>query len=133
MFPVLQGFTADDYLRHVDLYARHRVYLDHKPVVGLGSVCRRQAEDAIVEVVRPLAALGLRLHGFGVKVKGLAKVAKLLYSADSMAWSFRARRSPPLLGCTSHINCANCQRYALRWRAALLDTLAGRRQTTWPF
>lgn len=133
VFPVLQGFAVLDYLRHVEEYARAGVHLERKPVVGVGSVCRRQADEVIVEVLRPLAQLGIRLHGFGVKAKGLAKAGALLSSADSMAWSFRARRSPPLLGCTTHINCANCSRYALRWRAALLDTLAGRRQVSWAF
>jgi hypothetical protein len=36
-----------------------------------------------------------------------------------MAWSYRARRSPALPGCTGHRNCANCLRYALAWRARL--------------
>ncbi len=43
-----------------------------------------------------------------------------LTSADSMAWSVDARRKPPLPGCTRHKNCANCPRYALRWRRQVL-------------
>jgi hypothetical protein len=59
------------------------------------------------------------MHGFGVKKVGLAKYGHGLASADSMAWSFRARRSPPLPGCT-HKSCSNCVHFALRWRDELL-------------
>jgi hypothetical protein len=41
-----------------------------------------------------------------------------------MAWSAHARRQPPLPGCTSHRNCANCPRYALQWRTRVLATIA---------
>lgn len=39
-----------------------------------------------------------------------------------MAWSFDARRTVPLVGC-SHKACSNCLRYALRWRERILRTL----------
>ncbi len=39
-----------------------------------------------------------------------------------MAWSIDARHRPPLPGCTRHRNCANCLRYALRWRSHVLAT-----------
>lgn len=50
-------------------------------------------------------------------------VARLrrLTSADSLAWSRDARLlGEPLPGCTRHKNCANCLRYALRWRTSVL-------------
>jgi hypothetical protein len=119
--PVLQGWTLDDYLDCVALYSEAKVDLTAVPVVGLGSVCRRQATGEIETIVRELAGLGIRLHGFGVKTRGFSRYGHLLASADSMAWSFQARRSPPLPGCTSHKNCANCSRYALRWRSRVLD------------
>jgi hypothetical protein len=97
-------------------------------LVGIGSVCRRQATREIGAIVTELAAAGLRLHGFGVKRRGLAEYAESLVSADSMAWSFGARRRAPLVGCTSHINCANCPRYALAWRASIARDLDGPRQ-----
>ena len=43
-----------------------------------------------------LASIGLRLHGFGVKAGGLVRYADCLASADSLAWSFEARRSAQL-------------------------------------
>ena len=67
--PVLQGWTKD-YLQCVKLYQDAGVDLREEPVVGVGSVCRRQDTHEIAGVFRSLADLGLRLHGFGVKTKG---------------------------------------------------------------
>lgn len=122
--PVLQGWEVGDYERHVDLYLDHGVSLIQQPIVGVGSVCRRQNTSEAEAIFRRLAGFGLRLHGFGVKVSGLRRYADQLSSADSMAWSFDARRAPPLEGCTSHKNCANCIRYALRWRDQVLASVA---------
>ena len=90
-----------------------------EPLVGLGSVCRRQATTCIELIITALRACGItRLHGFGVKITGLTRCGPLLASADSLAWSYAARRQPPLPGCElRHINCANCPRYAARWYA----------------
>ena len=55
--------------------------------VGLGSVCRRQATVEISCLVHELV-LGQELdnlHGFGMKIEGLAGVGYLLRSADSRA------------------------------------------------
>src|SRR5438876_1000627 len=40
--PVLQGFRFDDYLNHLEQYERAGIRLGELPLVGLGSVCRRQ-------------------------------------------------------------------------------------------
>lgn len=124
--PVLQGFEPREYLACADRYAREGVDLAALPLVGLGSVCRRQGTAAIGTLVEDLAPL--RLHGFGVKTLGLLAYGHLLTSADSLAWSYAARRTPPLAGHT-HKNCANCLVYAAQWRARLLEALAaaGRR------
>lgn len=111
--PVLQGYRVTDYLDHVDAYARAGVGLESADVVGLGSVCRRQGTGEIGEIIRVLQPL--RLHGFGVKTGELAQSAALLASADSMAWSFRARHASPLPGCIGHKTCANCYRFARQW------------------
>jgi hypothetical protein len=121
--PVLQGWRLDDYLRAADMYARAGIELTAEPLVGVGSVCRRQASGEIEVIVHALASLGLRLHGFGVKTGGLARYADCLASADSLAWSFEARRASPLPGC-AHANCANCPRYAAVWRERALGRLA---------
>jgi hypothetical protein len=118
--PVLQGWTLADYHRCVELYDMAGVDLRAEPLVGLGSVCRRQATEEIREITGSLSGLDLRLHGFGVKAAGLQRYAEYLASADSMAWSSNAReegrrRGHPAPGC-NHRSCANCLPYALRWR-----------------
>jgi hypothetical protein len=127
--PVVQGFTLPQYKTCLALYETAGVDLTRAPLVGLGSVCRRQSTAQIHHIVSTLAGRGLRLHGFGVKTGGLQSYGRRLASADSMAWSYNARRRPPLPGHT-HSNCANCRIYAARWRERLLLSLtAGYHQT----
>jgi hypothetical protein len=128
--PPLQGQLLPDYLRCWDMYGEAGVDLREYNVVGLGSVCRRQATEEIGEIVTALRELApdLPLHGFGVKKQGLEKYGHLLASADSMAWSVEARRrQQPLPGCTGHKNCANCPRYAYQWHRRITATLQIRR------
>jgi hypothetical protein len=126
IIPVVQGWRLPDYLACLDLYTQAGVDLVALPRVGLGSVCRRQSSTEIALIVTELARAGLQLHGFGVKTGGLHLYGHLLASADSMAWSYAARRLPVLPGCTGHKNCANCLVYAARWRARLLSQHAAR-------
>src|SRR5690242_4695454 len=91
--PVLQGWEPGDYHRHLDMYASRGHDLRRLPIVGLGSVCRRQHTAEAELLIRELTRGGLRLHGFGFKVQGLARVWDVLSSSDSLAWSFQARRS----------------------------------------
>lgn len=94
VMPVLQGYTVSDYISHLRQYGQR---LKPDAYVGVGSVCKRnvnvgEIEDILASIkrVRP----DLRLHGFGLKSTALqsALVRDLLHSADSMAWSFAARR-----------------------------------------
>ena len=124
--PVVQGWHLADYLRCVQMYRTAGVDLARQPLTGVGSVCRRQSTGQIAVVITALAALGLRLHGFGIKTSGLHRYGHLLTSADSMAWSYAARRAPALPGCTSHRNCANCLTYATAWRQHILAASAAR-------
>lgn len=94
LMPVLQGYTPEDYVRHVRLYGDR---LKPGAWVGVGSVCKRNGDPAAIEAV--LLAIkreraDLKLHGFGLKATALGSdiVRKLLFSADSMAWSYAARR-----------------------------------------
>lgn len=126
--PVLQGWTVGNYLDHVEQYQKAGVDLSRSSVVGVGSICRRQSSTRIAQLLMLLQSEGLRLHGFGVKLQGLALSSPYLTSADSLAWSFDARRSDPLPGheC-AHKNCANCLEWALLWREkALLAASRGR-------
>lgn len=120
--PVLQGWSVGSYLHHIDDYARAGVDLAAEPLVGVGTVCRRQATLSASLILGQLASEGLRLHGFGLKKTGLAANASRLASADSLAWSLNARRNPPMPGC-AHASCANCQSWALLWRDELLASL----------
>ena len=122
--PVLQGWHLADYLRCVRLYEAAGIELTAVPLTGLGSVCRRQSTGEIAVIAATLARMGIRLHGFGVKTGGLHLYGHHLASADSMAWSYTTRRLPPLPGCASHANSANCFTYATRWRARILSRLA---------
>lgn len=94
VMPVLQGYEPADYAAHVRQYGSR---LAPGAWVGVGSVCKRNGDPRAVAAVlhaikseRP----DLRLHGFGLKTQALAHplVRHLLHSADSMAWSFAARR-----------------------------------------
>lgn len=95
VMPVLQGYVIQDYLNHIEDYGDR---LTSGKWIGVGSVCKRntnvaEIEDILFSIksVRP----DLRLHGFGLKTTALrsASVNDMLYTADSMAWSYAARKS----------------------------------------
>ena len=124
--PVLQGWKVTDYFHHCDMYEAAGIDLRAELVVGIGSVCRRQGTATAETIVYTLAGSGLRCHAFGAKVTGLRHYGHRLASADSLAWSYNARRNPPLPGHESkHKNCANCLDYALMWRSELLGRDGG--------
>lgn len=94
VMPVLQGYTPAEYVAHL------RAYGDRLAIgawVGVGSVCKRNGDPRAIEDV--LLAIhrerpDLKLHGFGLKTTALSSgvVWEVLHSADSMAWSYAARR-----------------------------------------
>ena len=76
------------------MYREAGAWLGELRCVGVGSVCKRNRAPEIRRVLANLrsdGALPMRLHGFGVKAEGLAAARTLLWSADSMAWSYRGR------------------------------------------
>jgi hypothetical protein len=94
ILPVLQGYTPEDYVHHIEMYGDR---LPQGAWVGVGSVCKRNGDPAAIEAVlgeiwyhRP----DLRLHGFGLKSTALKSrfVRAMLETADSMAWSYAARK-----------------------------------------
>ena len=120
--PVLQGWTYDDYHRHVDAYQAAGVDLAAQHLVGLGSVCRRQGTGLVAALVSSLSPW-LALHAFGVKTTGLSGYGDAVETADSMAWSAAGRHRP---GCApGHKNEANCLRFALSWRADVIARVGG--------
>jgi len=120
--PVLQGWQVDDYLRHADMYERAGVRLRELPIVGIGSVCRRQGTRGAVDLLVRLSSAGLRLHGFGLKTTALRALSSFLASSDSMAWSYEAMKRG--IGCGQpRTPCANHLHYALDWRQRVLDVM----------
>jgi hypothetical protein len=94
VMPVLQGFSPESYVEHLRAYGPR---LALNMWVGVGSVCKRQGNvETLLQVLRAIKAErpDLRLHGFGVKTTALrnTEVRSLLATADSMAWSFAARK-----------------------------------------
>jgi hypothetical protein len=95
IMPVLQGYDPAEYASHVSEYGSR---LKYRAWTGVGSVCKRNGSPmALLAVLRAVKTVrpDLRLHGFGVKITSLASLAvrNLLFSTDSMAWSFAARRA----------------------------------------
>lgn len=93
ILPVLQGYEPQEYVDHIRAYGDRLAY---GAWVGVGSVCKRNADPKAI--ARVLFAIkderpDLRLHGFGVKTTALQHpvIRDLLWTADSMAWSFSAR------------------------------------------
>lgn len=125
--PVLQGWEPDDYLRCADMYDAAGVRLEDYPVVGLGSVCRRNNPTellAVLENVIPRLTPWLALHGFGMKTQGLEVAGHLMTTSDSAAWSYTARREHIVLPGHAHSHCGNCPVWALDWRERMLAKVA---------
>jgi hypothetical protein len=115
ILPVLQGYAPADYVAHIRQYGDR---LARGAWVGVGSICKRNGNPSAVAAV--LQAIkeerqDLCLHGFGLKKTALQMdtVRALLYSADSMAWSYAAR----LAG-----RGGNDRRDAIKF-AAMIDTM----------
>lgn len=94
VMPVLQGYDPEDYVDHLRQYGDR---LAPGAWVGVGSVCKRNSNpQAIVGVLQAIktARPDLRLHGFGIKLTSMQSslVCNLLHSADSLAWSYAARK-----------------------------------------
>lgn len=94
ILPVLQGYAPADYVAHVREYGDR---LARGAWVGVGSVCKRNADPrSIVAVLGHIIGVrpDLKLHGFGLKKTALENffVREMLHTADSMAWSFAARK-----------------------------------------
>ena len=94
LMPILQGWTVADYRRCLAAYGD---ILKPGEWVGVGSlVSRSRRAGTIRDILAEVKSLrgDLRLHGFGLGLMSLndAAVRGLLFSADSMAWSYAARR-----------------------------------------
>lgn len=124
--PVLQGQEFDDYRRHVDAYDAVGVDLTKMPLVGVGTVCRRQHTMVAVRLIQGLSQLGIRLHGFGLKLTSVLRLRDELASSDSMAWSLDGRypQGGRCKRVRDHVQCSSCLDWALLWRQRLMDRLS---------
>jgi hypothetical protein len=94
IIPVVQGYSPKEYQNCIQLYGDR---LKGGMWVGVGSICKRNSNPMSVwRVLSAITAIrpDLRLHGFGLKVTSLSdpRILRRLYTADSMAWSYAARR-----------------------------------------
>lgn len=108
----------------MDAYNDAGVDLRTFETVGVGSVCRRQGTLEGARIVTAIADLGIKVHAFGVKRDGLAAFQDRIVSADSLAWSFVARRRKIQLPGHTHKTCANCYDFAQQWRGELVGRAA---------
>jgi hypothetical protein len=116
IIPVLQGWAANDYRRHVAMYADAGIDLFSEPLVGMGTFCRRATYGPIIDLVAELHGDGLRMHGFGLKSDGISRYGWALASADSLAWSFTGRYGGNKCGRPHRAkSCANCRDWAEMW------------------
>ncbi len=95
IMPVLQGYEPSEYADHLHQYRRR---LKRGMWVGVGSVCKRNADpsairDVLYSILRERP--DLRLHGFGLKTTAMRwpLIRQMLHSADSLAWSYHARKN----------------------------------------
>ena len=95
VIPVLQGYSIEEYLNHLEDYGNAGLLYPGMRI-GVGSVCKRNSDVSKIEdilfAIKEKAPF-LWLHGFGLKTTALKSptVWMLLFSADSMAWSYHAR------------------------------------------
>ncbi|MEV6525010.1 hypothetical protein AB0M43_23940 [Longispora sp. NPDC051575] len=112
VFPVLEGATASEVLRCVDLYDKAGVNLTRADLVGLGSVSRRKPAADTARLIDALAAIGLNLHADDRH--DLIGTTGNLAAASTAAWTTGAATSDPLHECT-RATCAHCHLTARLW------------------
>jgi hypothetical protein len=124
--PVLQGWGLQSYMQHIAMYKAAGFRLEDEHLVGVGSVASRQTDPMLPLLFSELQSKGLALHAFGLSILGLERVHRSIASADSMVWSFIARRRQlKHSACKQHHKvCNNCLVFALWWRQQITRRLA---------
>lgn len=131
--PVLQGWSASDYMRSLDLlvqvWERWEPWLAAPALIGVGSVCRRSLNHPTHGLHAILAALegqlpsGSKVHMFGVKGAFLSELKMLDWvgSCDSMAYDFGARVKAHRTGVSNTL--AHRSKEMTRWMSAAAQRL----------
>ena len=129
---VIQGWTLEDYLWHID-HLKSQNLIEDK--MGLGSFCRRQSTKVLLDLLREIKRSvpgWVKLHGFGVKINLFKKpeTFRLLSSSDSAAWGmwgFGLKSNKNVKYCVLYegerrpcihrncINCCNCGEMLYFW------------------
>lgn len=92
--PVIQGWLPSEYLYCIDALEAEGLI---KPVMGIGSICRRGKQEPIVEIIRHLCERlpRVKFHAFGVKINTLkynnGEILNYLDSIDTAAWQFNEK------------------------------------------
>jgi hypothetical protein len=124
--PTIQGRLFEDFLLCADMFEEAGVDLAAEPIVGVGSLVGKSPRE-VERIATALQARGItRLHGYGVKSKGVDAASHRFASMDSSVWSYWGRMDP-LPNC-SHKQCQNCPEYALQWLEQILDRSEGPQQ-----
>jgi len=90
--PVIQGWEIEDYLYCAGLMESCGLI---RPVMGIGSLCRRGSQGKIIAIVRELHRKlpDTKFHAFGVKISALnynnGEILNYLHSLDTAAWQFK--------------------------------------------
>lgn len=87
---VIQGWEPEQYLHCIDRIKSEGLITD---VMGVGTVCRRNVDKEIIEILRLIKTNlpgHVKLHGFGIKktILNYKEAFDLLYSIDTFAWNY---------------------------------------------
>lgn len=127
--PVVQGWTSYEYSDHIEMWRARGIDLATLPRVGVGSICRRDNPLILHRILSDVRAHGLQIHAFGLKTEGLRRSGGHLASADSMAWSYAARRENRELGWQLQgrkTGRQNSLEFALEWFAERIEPMLAR-------
>ena len=92
--PVIQGWEVEEYLHCIDLLEGAGQI---KPIMGIGSICRRGKQEQILNIVRHISQRlpSIKFHAFGIKINTLnynhGEILNYLDSLDTAAWQFNGK------------------------------------------
>lgn len=121
IIPVLQGWDIDEYWNHIDMYMEYGIDLRNYETVGMGTFCRRSNMNELLPLVIGLEKYGIKMHGFGLNLRGVQMFGSYMQSSDSTAWNKSAilngRKGIYLCG-RQHDNakdCSSCHEWSMMY------------------
>ncbi len=138
--PVVQGWTVEDYLAHID-ELKSAGALKYATMLGIGTLCCRTREDDILRIIHAIrAAVPMKLHGFGVKLTALQYrlACDALFSVDSHSWAKTGwRRADEIraqcakASACKYKNCVNCATTIRVWMNRINEQAATKGAPEW--